>query len=65
MNKKIAVMISVIVAAVLLSGCAPRTPMPADHVVYQTGPSAKLGTVHRCVNYRHCHHHCHRHCNHH
>ncbi|WP_267256819.1 lipoprotein [Coxiella endosymbiont of Ornithodoros maritimus] len=61
MNKKISVMISVIVAALLLSGCSSRTPMPADHVVYQTGLSAKLGTAHRCVNYRRGH----RHCNHH
>ncbi|MBW5802334.1 hypothetical protein FIV31_00745 [Coxiella endosymbiont of Ornithodoros amblus] len=62
MNKKIAVMTSVIVAALLLSGCISRTPMPADRVVYhQTGPSAKLGTAHRCVNYRRGH----RHCNHH
>lgn len=59
MNKKITIVVSSITTAFFLSGCTPTKPISAaNHVIYQTGPSAKLGIVHRCTKYQHhrCHH---------
>ena len=59
MNKKIAIVVSSITTVFLLGGCTPSKPMPTNHVVYQTGPSAKLGlgTAHHCIKCQHRHRH--------
>ena len=55
MNKKNAVITSVVTTAMLLGGCAMRQPISTDHVAYQSGPSAKLDAVHHHAYPKHSH----------
>ena len=64
MNKKITIIVSSITTAFLLSSCTPKSMPAANHVIYQTGPSVKLGTMHHggtMHHYEKCQHRHHRH----
>ena len=62
MNKKNAVITSVVTTVVLLGGCAVRQPISTNHAAYQSGPSAKLDAMHHaCSKHSHPPHYKHKH----